>query len=217
MDDGSASVFCFTPLRVPVSELGRLAICPPAQPSSTAPVCSASPLPEGPCPVCPRLEQEFEAFRLAGYWKAMHARALDREAQLKAEVERLEALLRLREQQLFGRKTETVAATVPSAPDAPRGDTAARRPRGQQRGRPGPKRRDYSLSRRSSRIMTFRPTSASARAVASPSPPFPAPRTPPSWRSRSGPIAGSSAADAIGPPAPVALIPASSRPRRRLG
>jgi transposase len=144
MDDGSASVFCFTPLRVPVSESGRHAICPPAQPSSTAPVCSASPLPEGPCPVCPRLEQEFEAFRLAGYWKAMHARALDREAQLKAEVERLEALLRLREQQLFGRKTETVAATVPSAPDAPRADTAARRPRGQQRGRPGPKRRDYS-------------------------------------------------------------------------
>ena len=84
--------------------------------------------------------------RLAGYWKAMHARALDREAQLKAEIERLKALLRLREQQLFGRKTETAAATVPSAPDAPRADTPPRRPRGQQRGQPGPKRRDYSSS-----------------------------------------------------------------------
>ena len=144
MDDGSASVFCFTPLRVPVSELGRLAVCPPAQPSSTAPVCSAPPLPEGPCPVCPRLEQEFEPWRQAAYWKAMHRRALDREAQLQAEIDRLQALLRLREQQLFGRKTETAAATGPPAPDAPRADTAPRRPRGQQRGRPGPKRRDYS-------------------------------------------------------------------------
>ncbi len=119
MDDGSASVFCFTPLRVPVSELGRLAACPPSQPSPAAPVCSAPPLPQGPCPVCPRLDQEFEPFRQAAYWKAQHARALDREAQLKAEIQRLEAMVRLREQQLFGRKTETAAATAPAAPDAP--------------------------------------------------------------------------------------------------
>src|SRR6478672_9733580 len=123
MGDDSASVFCFTPLRVPVSELGRLAACPPTQPTSTAPICSAPPLPQGPCPVCPRLEQEFEPYRLAGYWKAMHARALDREAQLKDEVERLKALVRLREQQLFGRKTETAAATVSPSPDMPHADT----------------------------------------------------------------------------------------------
>ncbi len=144
MSDGSASVFCFTPLRVPVSELGRLNACPPSQPSSTAPVCSAPPLPVGPCPVCPRLDQEFEAFRQAAYWKAQHARALEREARLKAEVQRLEAVVRLREQQLFGRKTETAAATAPAAPDPPHADTPPRRPRGQQLGRPGPKRRDYS-------------------------------------------------------------------------
>jgi transposase len=144
MDDGSASVFCFTPLRVPVSELGRHAACPPSQPSPAAPVCSAPPLPVSPCPVCPRLDQDFEAFRQAAYWKAQHARALEREAQLKAEVQRLEAMVRLREQQLFGRKTETAAATAPAAPDAPRVDTPPRRPRGQQPGRPGPKRRDYS-------------------------------------------------------------------------
>ena len=58
--------------------------------------------PPGPCPVCPRLEQEFEAFRQAAYWKAMHGRGLQREAQLKVENERLQALLRLREQQLLG-------------------------------------------------------------------------------------------------------------------
>jgi transposase len=144
MDDRSASVFCFTPLRVQVSELGRRTACPPSQRSPTAPVCSAPPLPEGPCPVCPRLDQDFEAFRQAAYWKAQHARALEREAQLKAEVQRLEAMVRLREQQLFGRKTETAAATAPAVPDALRANTPPRLPRGQQLGRPGPKRRDYS-------------------------------------------------------------------------
>src|SRR5437868_6259779 len=102
MDDRSASVFCFTPLRVPVSELGRLATGPSGPSSSSAasppPACSAPPLPQGPCPVCPRLEQEFEPWRQAAYWKAMHCRALERQAQLQAEVDRLQALLRLREQ-----------------------------------------------------------------------------------------------------------------------
>jgi transposase len=144
MDDGSASVFCFTPLRVPVSELDRPVACPPASASPLAPVCSAPPLPEGPCPVCPRLEQEFEPWRQAAYWKAMHRRALEREAQLRAEVDRLQALLRLREQQLFGRKTETTAATAPTASNPPRADAPPRRRRGQQPGRPGPKRRDHS-------------------------------------------------------------------------
>jgi transposase len=144
MDEMSASVFCFTPLRVPVSEVGRPVACPPAPTSPLAPVCSAPPLPEGPCPVCPRLEQEFEAFRQAAYWKAMHRRALERERQLKAEVDRLEALLRLREQQLFGRKTETGAATESAGPAPNPAAPRPRRPRGQQRGRPGPKRRDYS-------------------------------------------------------------------------
>src|SRR5271156_4643465 len=128
MDETSASVFCFTPLRVPVSELGRLNAGPPSPPSPTAPVgsapplselgrldagppsppspsapvCSAPPLPQGPCPVCPRLDRDFEAFRQAAYYKAQHARALEREAKLKVEVQRLEALVRLREQQLFG-------------------------------------------------------------------------------------------------------------------
>ena len=144
MDDGSASVFCFTPLRVPVSELARLDACSPAPTSLSEAVCSAPPLPQGPCPVCPRLEQEFEAYRQAAYWKAMHARAVQREAQLQAENQRLQALLRLREQQLFGRKTVTAAATGPSTPDTSRAPTTPRRPRGQQSGKPGPKRRDYS-------------------------------------------------------------------------
>ncbi len=144
MDDRSASVFCFTPKRVPVSELGRLDACPTSPPSPSASVCSAPPLPVGPCPVCPRLDEDFEAFRQAAYYKAQHARALEREAELKLEIERLKAKLRLREQQLFGRKTESAAATAPPAPDRPPADAPPRRRRGQRPGRPGPKRRDYS-------------------------------------------------------------------------
>jgi transposase len=55
MDDPySASVFCFTPLRVPVSELCRRDACPPSQPSPIAPVCSAPPLSEpGRLDACP--------------------------------------------------------------------------------------------------------------------------------------------------------------------
>src|SRR5438067_11431328 len=79
------------------------------------PACSAPPVPDGPCPVCPRLAQEFEPWRQASYWKAMHDRALKREALLLLEVEQLRAQLRLREQQLFGRKAESHAATAPAS------------------------------------------------------------------------------------------------------
>ncbi|HEY1378020.1 MAG TPA: IS66 family transposase [Gemmataceae bacterium] len=72
----------------------------------------------------------------------MHDRAVQREALLKQEIEQLRAQLRLREQQLFGRKTETgaSAALTPLAPSP----AATPRRRGQQPGRPGPRRRDHS-------------------------------------------------------------------------
>lgn len=130
--DGSATVFCVTPQRIPVDLVG----------TTPTPTCSAPPLPTGPCPVCPRLAQEFEPYRQAAYWQAMHQRAVQREQQLQQRIAELEAKLRLREQQLFGRKTETTAATAlppPTTTPAP-----PRRPRGQQRGRPGPRRRDHS-------------------------------------------------------------------------
>jgi transposase len=143
--DGSATVFCFTPLRVPVSTERETAALPPTPAFDHPPVpaCSAPPLPTGPCPVCPRLAQEFEPYRQAAYWQAMHQRALERAAQLQQRIVELEAQLRLREQQLFGRKTETSAATSPAPP--PTGSNAPpRRRRGQQRGRPGPRRRDHT-------------------------------------------------------------------------
>ncbi len=110
-------------------------------PASPRPPCSAPPIPDGPCPVCSRLAVEFEPWRQAGYWKALHDRAVQREALLKQEIEQLRAQLRLRGQQLFGRKTEagTAASTLPATCPA-----VTPRRRGQQPGRPGPRRRDHS-------------------------------------------------------------------------
>src|SRR5512135_791239 len=103
------------------------------------PTCSAPPIPQGPCPVCPRLAQEFEPWRRAAYWQAMHQRAVQREQLLHQENEQLHARIRFLEQQLFGRKAET-----PATVDGPDRPTRSPRPRGQRRGKPGPKRRDYS-------------------------------------------------------------------------
>ena len=133
--DGSATVFCFAPRRVPVTE--RLK--GPA--SSTAGAIPA--LAPGPCPVCPLLAEKVEASRQATSWRVMHRRAVAREDHLKQRVAELEAKRRWREQQLFGRKTETAAATVPPR-SAPTSNPPGARPRGQQRGQPGHGRRDYS-------------------------------------------------------------------------
>src|SRR5436305_1113638 len=78
----------------------------------------------------------------------MHQRALERERLLKEENQQLQAQNRYLKQQLYGKKSETTkgsdhspSSAEPTAKDAP-GDPP--RLRGQQRGRPGPKRRDYS-------------------------------------------------------------------------
>jgi transposase len=78
----------------------------------------------------------------------MHRRATEREAKLKQRVAELEAKLRLREQQLFGRKTEASSQPSPApastTANPPTPDAVKPRPRGQQAGRPGHGRRDYS-------------------------------------------------------------------------
>ncbi len=75
----------------------------------------------------------------------MHQRASEREAKLKLRIGELEAKLRLREQQLFGRSSETSSSTttqrVAGQTTAPAAD---QRRRGQQSGQPGHGRRDYS-------------------------------------------------------------------------
>src|SRR3954453_10703473 len=112
---------------------------PPPIRHDDASACTAPPIPQGPCPVCPRLAQEFEPWRQVAYWHAMHQRAVGREKLLHQENEQLHARIRSLEQQLFGRKADT-----PAPRDGPVPSPRSPRPRGQRRGKPGPKRRDYS-------------------------------------------------------------------------
>jgi transposase len=135
----AASVSCFSPQRVSAAE--RLSERGAAR--SPCARSAAVPLATGPCPVCPLLEEHCRATREAAYWRAMHRRAVERESQLKHRLAELEAKLRLREQQLFRRKTEAWSSPRPPPTGAPTMPAAARRPRGQQAARPGHGRRDY--------------------------------------------------------------------------
>lgn len=144
----AAEIFCFTPQRVPLSDLDQERPRLPLPTVSPALVCSAPPLPEGPCPVCPKLDRDFEPWRQAGYWKTMHEKAKAREQELQLENATLQARIRCLEQRLFGRKTETsaqvVAPPTKAAAPAATAPAPAKRQRGQQPGRPGPQRRDYA-------------------------------------------------------------------------
>ena len=173
MDDGSASIFCFTPLRVTVSELDRLRAAPPSPESSLGPACSAPAIPQGPCPVGPsdsstalmarvedlcrqvsqlhakveRLERDnLELRQQAGYWKSRHRDALDRVSALEQKVEQLEGEKRQLQADLFGRRSEVRPGNDRSNDlEDPQDDSQRpKRDRGQQPGNPGPKRRDYS-------------------------------------------------------------------------
>ena len=143
----TASVFCFTPLRVPVNQLpGKvsLPVCdPPAddplpgEPPPCllkAPSCSA-PLPSEPCPVCPRLRANYDVYRDLGFYRSAFGRAKAREQDLQRENARLQARIRQLEQRLFGRKTESATASASAMPDIPMHAPATplqRRRRGQQ-------------------------------------------------------------------------------------
>jgi transposase len=159
--DKAATIFCCTPKRVTLAELERLraeeALAAPA-PVPTVPSCapsaalalptlqcSAPPIPNGPCPVCPRLDAEFEPWRQAAFYKSMHQKAKQRERLLQEENQQLQARIRYLEQQLYGNKTESAksAQTTPAATTGAADATQPRR-RGQQSGKPGPTRRDYS-------------------------------------------------------------------------
>ena len=74
------------------------------------------------------------------YWHKMHQRAVEREAKLKKKIAELEAKLRLRERQLFARKSEKGGKqeTAQSKADE------EKKPRGQQKGSHGHGRRDHS-------------------------------------------------------------------------
>jgi len=75
------------------------------------------------------------------YWRKMHQRAVERETRLKEEISELKAKLRLRERQLFGRKSEKGHNKNESAKSNENGN---KKGRGQQPGSKGHGRRDYS-------------------------------------------------------------------------
>jgi transposase len=80
-----------------------------------------------------------------GYFKAQHQRAVHRAEELKAEVERLQGENRKLQDQLFGRKSEKSSSPDRSNRLEGEDDRESLTPakRGQRKGRPGPKRRNY--------------------------------------------------------------------------
>jgi transposase len=82
-----------------------------------------------------------------GYWKAQHARAVHRAEHLEAEVENLRGENRKLQDKLFGRKSEKSSTQDRSnhlEGESDDQDSSTPRKRGQRKGRPGPRRRDYS-------------------------------------------------------------------------
>jgi transposase len=90
--------------------------------------------------------ENAELRQQVGYWKAQHARAVQRAERLEADLEQLRGENRELRDQLFGRKTETASAQDRSnrleAEDDPLPSAPPRK--GQRKDRPGPVRRDYS-------------------------------------------------------------------------
>ncbi len=86
-------------------------------------------------------KQDYIALKWeANYWRAQHARLVQREAALKAQVEALEAQIRDLNQRLYGTKSEK-AAGAEALGESP---AVAPRKRGQQPGAPGHGRSDRS-------------------------------------------------------------------------
>jgi transposase len=91
--------------------------------------------------------ENAELRQQAGYWKAQHARAVERGDQLEAEVKRLSGENRKLQDQLFGRKSEASSRRDRSnhldGEDEQRASSLPGK-RGQRHNQPGPSRRDYS-------------------------------------------------------------------------
>jgi transposase len=88
--------------------------------------------------------ENFELRQQAGYWKGMHAQACRRIAELVQEVEQLRGENRKLQSEAYGRKSEKHSGSDRSNQLDDPDETKPKRPRGQQRDRPGPQRRDYS-------------------------------------------------------------------------
>jgi transposase len=96
----------------------------------------------GECRQCVELAVALNIARSdVGHWRALHRDALKREAKLKREVEGLQAKLKLRERQLFGRRSERKHKGQGKAARPDDAKPEGRRKRGQQHGAHGHGRR----------------------------------------------------------------------------
>ena len=79
-----------------------------------------------------------------GYWKSRHADAVESNAKLKAELADAKAEIRQLKAERFGKQSEKQSASDRSNDLEDPLLPTAKKKRGQQPGRPAPKRRDYS-------------------------------------------------------------------------
>jgi transposase len=95
-------------------------------------------------PLCLPLQQELiEARCSAAYYKSLHERAKEKIAELEQRLEESEAERKKLDRQLFGRSSEKSTSREGGEGSSPGAKRNSRR-RGQQPGRPGPRRRDTS-------------------------------------------------------------------------
>jgi transposase len=92
------------------------------------------------------LRQQVHELRCdVSYWKSMHARAVERHTKTQAELEESRAEVRQLKAERFGKQSEKKSRTDRSNDlEAPLEPAVPKNKRGQQPGRPAPKRRDYS-------------------------------------------------------------------------
>ena len=92
------------------------------------------------------LRQQVSELRCdVGYWKNQHARSVERNTKLHGELDQAQAEIRQLKAERFGKQSEKQSATDRSNHlDDPQDQAASKKKRGQQPGRPAPKRRDYS-------------------------------------------------------------------------
>lgn len=109
--------------------------------AATALVCSFPP--DSSASPCPHRLEAIHLRQQAHYYRAMHQRSRQREAQLRQRIAELEAENRLLKQQLFGRKAEPAPNRSDPKTDPPLPPRPPRR-RGQQPGRPSPPRRAHA-------------------------------------------------------------------------
>jgi len=93
-----------------------------------------------------KLRQQVHELRCdVSYWKSMHARAAERHTKTQTELEESRAEVRQLKAERFGKQSEKKSGTDRSNDlQVPLEPAVSKNKRGQQPGRPAPKRRDYS-------------------------------------------------------------------------